>query len=528
MYCPQVMHPQAMQKVFTQHYYSSTSHTRNRRATPSGNSIRASVPGLKNEVEIPFPDRKLPVCKRCKKIYKTRELCRVRDRHTEIPWSTTYICVTLDESCFTRNSSGEMKLVEEGPMRFVARSVTGPPATYRSKDNALGGTKSPICMACKDKNYTRHHCRVKNKHLEMPWGTVYVMLSAIPAAPGATGFLNDNDSISESSGSKRTLSLSDSNECEPSSKKSKRSGDEDSTVRDEDSETEAPKECITSDIHQIQSSKAFLLTVGKDDCILNWLDVDATVPQTESSSSWASEPPMDNMYQPPFYSNGNNNGPPPSWPGYGNNFMPNAPSSSHSSSMNMNNGPPMSNTSMSGGRSTPNDYSNQNYPPGPYGNDSNYSSQMGKPSMPPQGQMQFNPNSYPSYEDRENQGPLMNHQGPSGPSMSMGYPPNKPFQQQGPQNESGPLMNRASPVPPHGDYTNTNSNQSNTVSQPPYNSNQHHTRGSDQGYNTQSDYSRRDRLSGPPHPNSGGPYGGNGNGMPFYAPHHSNGPSRHP
>ena len=275
MYCPQTMHPQAMQKVFTQHYYSSTAHARNRRASATGNSIRCSVPGLKTDVEIPFPDRKLPVCKRCKKIYKTRELCRVRDRHTEVPWSTTYICITLDDSCFTRSSKcndGEMTLVEEGPMRFIARSVPVPPNAYRSKCEALGGTKSPICMACKDKNYTRHHCRVKNKHMELPWGTVYVMLSAVPSAPGAPGFFNDQESQSVSSGSKRGNS-SDSEE--PTSKKSKSDGsdiDDSNDKSDAEDADAVPNDSERQFINNIHSSKAFLLTVGKDDCILSVSD----------------------------------------------------------------------------------------------------------------------------------------------------------------------------------------------------------------------------------------------------------------
>lgn len=277
------MHPQAMQKVFSQHYYSSTAHARNRRVIATGNSIKCSVPGLKNDVEIPFPDRKLPVCKRCKKIYKTRELCRVRDKHTEVPWSTTYICVTLDESCFTtrNHEDGGMKLVEEGPMQFVARSIPGPPAAYCSKSDSLcGGTKSPICMACKDKNYTRHHCRVKNKHLELPWSTVYVILSAIPAAPGSAGFF-DSDSKSTTISKKRSASSCSedeerSNNDEPTSKKSKNNDgeassithkDSDSTDEDGSSETE---EIVGSrqTIQQIHSSKAFLLTVGKDDRVL--------------------------------------------------------------------------------------------------------------------------------------------------------------------------------------------------------------------------------------------------------------------
>jgi hypothetical protein len=267
-----------MQKVFTQHYYSSTAHSRNVRANSTGNSIKLTIPGLKNPTDIPFPDRKLPVCKRCKKIYKTRELCRVRDRHTEVPWSTTYICGTLDESCFNRGSDGEMTLVEEGPMRFIAHSVPSPPVPYRSKEGALGGTKSPICMACKDKNYTRHHCRVKNKHRELPWGTVYVTISAVPSAPGAPGFFNDSESEGGSIKSKRSFaSTKTDHDEEPAKKRIKK----DNLSDEEESESkDTPDADKVETLKDINTSRAFLLTVGKDDCTLSVSTVISTTTRT--------------------------------------------------------------------------------------------------------------------------------------------------------------------------------------------------------------------------------------------------------
>ncbi len=500
--------------------------TRNIRATSTGNSIKCYIPGLKNQVDIPFPDRKLPVCKRCKKIYKTRELCRVRDRHTEVPWSTTYICGTLDDSCFNRGSDGELSLVEEGPMRFVAQSVPSPPVPYRSKDNALGGTKSPICMACKDKNYTRHHCRIKNKHLELPWGTVYVTISAVPSAPGAPGFFNDSESQSDSGSikSKRSFTSTKSESDEPSTKKVKTDGEAAKDDNEEEAaETEANK---IETIKDIQSSKAFLLTVGKDDCTLSvsfaslippmmvaismttyssnffsfwtftqlqWLDVDTSAVEhsaNDQQGPWASQHPMDNMYhQPGFY----HNGPPPGWSGYNNGFFPgngNHPAMMppHSGMGNMpnqnmhppnghhNNGIPSSN-GMHSGRTTPSEYNqNSNYSSGPYGGDQSHHSQM-----KPQGQGQQMPfHNYPPHEDRENQGSLTMNQVPGMMNNNMNYP-NKPFQQQnqpmnmneGHMRNQGPPMNRNSP---EHDYmpsskpeymTNNTNNIVGTIPQPP-------------------------------------------------------------
>jgi hypothetical protein len=42
--------------------------------------------------------------------------------------------------------------------------------------------ETTLCVACKDKNYTRAHCRVTKKHHQAPWSTVFVVLSYDPNA----------------------------------------------------------------------------------------------------------------------------------------------------------------------------------------------------------------------------------------------------------------------------------------------------------------------------------------------------------
>ena len=145
-----------------------------------GYILKYTLPGLENEIEIPFPDKKLPVCARCKKIYKTRELCRVRDGHTDVAWNTTHLCFRLDDSCFAENEKGDICLVDESTMKFVASHTTGPAMPYQTKKSDMLLSKTPICMACKQKNYTTNHCREKQKHRQLPWSTVYFTLSAIP------------------------------------------------------------------------------------------------------------------------------------------------------------------------------------------------------------------------------------------------------------------------------------------------------------------------------------------------------------
>jgi len=139
------------------------------------NTLICSVPGLYQHLEIPFQSRKLPVCKKCKKIYKTRELCRVRDGHTTLPWNTTYICFLVDDSCIE-----DGKLVQNEGDSFVAETVLDgePPFPYVACLDKLG-PNPPICLNCKNKNYTRYHCRTNHCHQQLPWVTTYVNLKRI-------------------------------------------------------------------------------------------------------------------------------------------------------------------------------------------------------------------------------------------------------------------------------------------------------------------------------------------------------------
>ena len=257
------------------HYFaSSMNYARNRRKNSKGNVIKYLIPGLKNTIEIPFPDRKLPVCKRCKKIYKTRELCRIRDGHTDTPWNISYLCVTLDDSCFARDSKGNLCLLEDDSMQFVARSLPGPPMPYCAKKGHIGGAKAPICMACKDKNYTRHHCREKQKHQQLPWGTVYVLLSATPCTSENSFARNIGNCTHDSGPNKRLASdISVSSDCssgqEDGSSSKKMKGDECSTTTSDTSTPTEEEVVVSDDIRKVESTRAFLMTINKDrSCVL--------------------------------------------------------------------------------------------------------------------------------------------------------------------------------------------------------------------------------------------------------------------
>lgn len=312
-----------------QYYSNSVNYARNRRKNSNGNVMKYLIPGLQQAIDIPFPDRKLPVCKKCKKIYKTRELCRVRDGHTDVPWNTTYLCITLDESCFTRDHRGNLSLASEGSNKFIARSLPGPPMPYRAKQGHIKGAKAPICMACKDKNYTRHHCRESQKHQQLPWGAIYVLLSAVPSNSGNRGFPTDNTHPVLEVGSKRSAenissvasNVSSGTDDGSSSKRMK--GDESSTSTSDNSAV--GEESVSDDIHKIESSRAILLTIKGESCVLKWLEMDPHVPNSAYEPAWDNQ--CKNVDQGPMYNHASPQPqfrsdayppPPPGWSGYGN------------------------------------------------------------------------------------------------------------------------------------------------------------------------------------------------------------------
>ena len=227
-----------------------------------GNTLKLQIPGLNKPIDIPFPAGKLAVCEQCKKNYKTRMVCRVRDRHTDLPWSTTYLCVSLDESCLTRNSKGEVTIVDEGPgrYRFIAEPIDSRfvSSMYITKKNHLEGAKAPICSCCKEKNYTKHHCREKQRHLHLPWDTVYVRLHAVPhpTTPTSPYFQENIPTGSKRNSSSSTSSSNESGGTPPTNKKRK--------VDDKENEDVS----INDDIHKVEASRAFYLTINKDNCIL--------------------------------------------------------------------------------------------------------------------------------------------------------------------------------------------------------------------------------------------------------------------
>ena len=116
-----------------------------------------------------FPPQRLPVCARCKKNYRTRDSCRIKGKHTNLPWTTAYVCITLDASC----TGPDGKYIVGRPL--ISKTVQSSPY-YVTKQFMPTGTV--CCVNCKKANRTQKYCREVHKHRGLPWTTVHVVLSA--------------------------------------------------------------------------------------------------------------------------------------------------------------------------------------------------------------------------------------------------------------------------------------------------------------------------------------------------------------
>lgn len=163
------MHNLYNARVASRHHPSNKMYSSYGNQRRNANVLRFTPPGFRYPIDVQFPPRCLPVCERCKKNFKTREHCRGRDCHTDLAWCETYVCVSLDNSC-----TGEDGRLLDGP--FVAKVV--PPIAFNLKGDL--NPLTPICAPCKDKNYTRTYCRQNKKHRQLPWSTVYVIVSLKP------------------------------------------------------------------------------------------------------------------------------------------------------------------------------------------------------------------------------------------------------------------------------------------------------------------------------------------------------------
>lgn len=237
-------------------------------AISHGNILTFTPPGFNQELNVKFPDSRLAVCEKCKKNYKTRDMCRVRNNHTAAPWTTAYICITLDDSCTDENG----KYIDKP---LTVRMVQWQPFCVKKPFDP----QHPVCSACKKTNRTRSFCRERHRHRQLPWCTVYVMLSALDSTDPTTVVADPSkplDGKEEGEANGETDKDGKEEEAkEVSSADKSEAAKEAATAQKEDEEVGTIDNDFveTDNINDIPESRTFLARVSYKGMTIHWLDL---------------------------------------------------------------------------------------------------------------------------------------------------------------------------------------------------------------------------------------------------------------
>ena len=217
-------------------------------------------------------------------------MCRVRNTHSTPPWTTAYICITIDDSCLDQDGNFLDK-----PM--TVRMVQWQPYCVKIPF----GKKTPVCAACKRTNRTRSFCRERHKHRHLPWCTVYVLLSSLDAADPSTVVAGPSHPV-EGAAEEREQRLKQKQEQEDAKRDEKASVNKDESkdekegsnnqneqagdTKQEDKSSEAKVDPIPDDrtissdpgdqgddINDIPESRTFLAKVSCRSISIHWLEL---------------------------------------------------------------------------------------------------------------------------------------------------------------------------------------------------------------------------------------------------------------
>jgi hypothetical protein len=197
-------------------------------------------------------------------------MCRVRNTHTTPPWTTAYVCITIDDSCLDENG----RFVDK-PM--TVRMVQWQPYCVTKPFDA----KTPVCAACKRTNRTRSFCRDRHKHRQLPWCSVYVLLSTLDTADPSTIVAGSSQKLPEEA-------LNGETQADVVASDPEKVTEEDTIdPRSSDTISSDPND-IGDDIADIAESRTFLAKVSCRSTSIHWLemaeyDVSETVPFAGSS-----------------------------------------------------------------------------------------------------------------------------------------------------------------------------------------------------------------------------------------------------
>ena len=241
------------------------------------NILTFTPPGFKQTLSVKYPDSRLAVCHKCKKNFKTRDMCRVRNTHTDPPWTTAYVCITMDESC-----TDEKGNFVDKPLTL--RMVQWQPYAVM-KDFSK---KTPVCSACKRTNRTKSFCRERHKHRHLPWCTVYVLLSALENADPSTVVAGASKPATEANNNvvESTPTVTPATEAVKATMKegtpptdsshstlSPSEGEKKAASPPDFTEIETEPPGLGDDIHDIAPSRTFLALVSSRGTSIHWLEL---------------------------------------------------------------------------------------------------------------------------------------------------------------------------------------------------------------------------------------------------------------
>eukprot|EP00536_Pseudo-nitzschia_multiseries_P004053 jgi/Psemu1/187123/e_gw1.65.34.1 len=265
------------------------------------NVLTFTPPGFKQALNVKFPDSRLPVCVSCKKNFKTKDMCRVRNQHTRPPWTTAYICMTIDDSCTDEDG----KYVDKP---FVVRMVQWRP--FCVMEDFPPKSKVPVCATCKKTNRTRSFCRDRHKHRKLPWCTVYVMLSTqesvdpstVTAAP-STKIEEPIENTNEVMGTKQKAIESSTivkESLAPLQIETVEGKEHFSVCREVTSSPsdtpKVPSGTGGDDINEIPESRTMLIQINDQETTISWLKL---LPEDDSASKgyWLQQPQVPTQEQ---------------------------------------------------------------------------------------------------------------------------------------------------------------------------------------------------------------------------------------
>jgi hypothetical protein len=164
------------------------------------------------------------------------------------------MCITIDDSCLDEDGRFVDKPMTVRMVQWQPYCVTKP-----------FDPKTPVCAACKRTNRTRSFCRERHKHRQLPWCSVYVLLSTLDAADPSTVVAGASQKVGD--------------EVTNGEGKSESPSIESKAVKAEEASA-AGSDTIASDagdpgddINEIAESRTFLAKVSCRSTSIHWLEM---------------------------------------------------------------------------------------------------------------------------------------------------------------------------------------------------------------------------------------------------------------